>query len=97
MAGEKYFIKENSVLARLAAIRLKQEKMAMVLGKTIHLHNTSREEFLANSRWVSHELVHIRQFRDHGYFGFLFKYLIESIRNGYYNNKFEKEARDGEL
>jgi hypothetical protein len=93
---EKYYIKENSLLARIAARKLKQDKMAMVLGRTILLHDTKREEFLNNKRWLRHELVHIRQFKQHGYFIFLLKYLIESIKNGYNNNKYEIEARNAE-
>ncbi|MEP7278112.1 MAG: DUF4157 domain-containing protein [Bacteroidota bacterium] len=91
-----YYIKENSLLARLAARRLKQDKMAMVLGKTILLHDTTTQEFITNRKWVRHELAHIQQFRQHGYISFLVKYLVESIRNGYYNNKYEKEARESE-
>jgi hypothetical protein len=93
---EKYYIRENSLLARIAAWKLKQDKMAMVLGKTILLHDTTREEFISNKQWLRHELVHIKQFQQYGYLLFLLKYLLESIRNGYHNNKFEKEARDGE-
>jgi hypothetical protein len=89
----KYYIKENSLLARLAARKLKQDKMAMVLGKTILLHDTTRQEFINNRKWIRHELAHIQQFKKHGYFLFLIKYLVESIRNGYHNNKYEKEAR----
>jgi len=96
LAIVKYYIKENSLLARLAAKKLHQDKMAMVLGKTILLHDTSREEFIENKKWLRHELLHIRQFQQHGYFGFLLKYLIESVKHGYYNNKFEREARAAE-
>ncbi len=89
----KYYIKENSFLARLAARKLKQDKMAMVLGKTILLHDTSRQEFINNRKWIRHELAHIQQFKKHGYLLFLIKYLLESMKNGYHNNKYEKEAR----
>jgi hypothetical protein len=92
----KVFIKENSLLARLAAIRLKQDKMAMVMGRTILLYNTSGVEFMQHQSWVRHELVHVKQFKEHGYIGFLCKYLWESIKKGYYNNKYEVEARAGE-
>ena len=87
-------IKENSFFARLACRVLKSANVAMVLGKTIHLSGVSREEFLRNRPWVAHELCHVRQFQEHGYFGFLGRYLLESFRNGYYNNKFEVEARE---
>ena len=68
----------------------------MVLGKTIHLHNTTKANFLQDERWVKHELCHIKQFKDHGYVGFIIKYLWESIKKGYYNNRFEVEARKAE-
>ena len=89
-------IKENSVLARIAAWKLKSGRMAITMGTTIHLFNTSREEFLSDERWVRHELKHVEQYKRYGYFTFLWKYIIESIRKGYYNNKFEIEARENE-
>jgi len=96
MEGEIYRIRENSFWARLAAIRLGSGKMAMVLGKTIHLHNTTMEEFLANRRWLRHELAHIRQYASFGFLGFLWRYTLESIRYGYAKNRFEQEARAAE-
>lgn len=96
MAKQDVIIKENSLLAKIAAFKLGTRQVAMVLGKTIHLHNTTREEFLNNERWVKHEYCHIRQFEQHGYVLFIMKYLWESIRSGYYNNKYEVEARAAE-
>jgi len=96
LANEKFTIKENSWLAAIAAKKLKEKSVAMVLGNTIHLHNTSKEIFLQNRKWVKHELCHIQQFRQHGYIGFIVKYLLESIRRGYYDNKFEVAARAAE-
>ena len=92
----KYRIQENSFWAKLAASRLKSEKMAMVLGRTIHLHNTSIAELQSNRRWLRHELAHVRQFRKLGFLRFLFLYGIESFRNGYSRNSFEIEARAAE-
>lgn len=91
-----YFIKENSWIARLAAIKLGSNKVALVIGNTIHLHNTSKQDFLKNERWVKHELCHIKQFEENGFIPFIAKYLWESIRHGYYNNKYEVEAREAE-
>ncbi|MGF2411709.1 DUF4157 domain-containing protein [Ferruginibacter sp.] len=91
-----FHIKENSWLAKIAAKKLRSKSVAMVLGKTIHLHNSTKAEFLQNTRWVKHELCHVQQFKQHGYFGFLVKYLWESLKKGYYNNKFEVEARAAE-
>lgn len=91
-----FLIKEKSWLAKIAAYKLSSQSVAMVLGKTIHLHNTTKEDFLKNKKWLKHELCHIQQFRQHGYVGFILKYLWESVRKGYYNNKFEIEARAAE-
>jgi hypothetical protein len=90
-------IKERSFLARIAAMKLRSGRVAMVLGRTIHLHNVSSEEFLKETRWVKHELCHVQQFKKHGFVPFLAKYLWESIKHGYHNNKFEVEAREAEL
>ena len=72
---------------------LKSGNVAMVLGRSIHLSGVTRETFLKDEGWVAHELCHIRQFQEHGYLRFLWLYLRESMRVGYYNNKFEVEAR----
>lgn len=92
----QYRIRENSWMARFAARRMKAHQLAMVWGTTIHLHNTSMEEFLSDQRWLRHELKHIEQFRQHGFLPFLLKYTWECIRKGYYNNRFEVEARAAE-
>jgi len=89
-------IRENSWIARIAAWKLSSKQVAIVIGKTIHLHNTTKEEFLQNERWVKHELCHIRQFKEHGFFRFIIMYLWESMKKGYYNNKYEAEARQAE-
>ncbi len=89
-------IKENSWIARLAAWKLNAEKVAIVIGRTIHLHRTGREEFLQNKRWFLHEMTHIDQFRRYGLLRFIVLYLWESLRKGYYNNRFEVEARMAE-
>jgi hypothetical protein len=87
---------ENSWVARMAAGKLKADRVAIVFGKTIYLHNTSKEDFLENKNWVCHELKHVEQYQRHGFAGFLFKYLVNWVRHGYYNNKFEIEARENE-
>ena len=98
MNKPEFIIKENSWLAKIAAKKLKADSVAMVLGKTIHLHNTSKTSFLNDERWLKHELCHIRQFKQYGYFNFVVRYLWESLKKGYYNNRFEVEAREaGEL
>jgi hypothetical protein len=75
---------------------LHSDNVAIVIGKTIHLHNVSKEDFLKDPNWVKHEICHIRQFKKHGFLPFFFKYLWESFRHGYYQNKYEIEARMAE-
>jgi hypothetical protein len=96
MVKVEYYIRENSFIAKLAAKKLKASSVAIVIGRTIHLHNASKKEFLNNSAWLKHELAHIKQFRQHGFLPFLIKYLWESAKNGYCNNKYEIEARAAE-
>jgi hypothetical protein len=94
MAEPRTFV--NSPLARIARLVLgRAPRVAMVLGNTVHLSGASRAEFLADPEWVAHEEVHLRQVRDLGLARFLVQYLIESARVGYYQNKFEVEAREG--
>ncbi len=89
-------ILENSQLARLAAWKLNVGSVAIVFGSTIHLWKVDRETFLQNRRWLAHEMEHIRQYQRLGFLRFLWQYIIESIRNGYHNNRFEVEARKAE-
>lgn len=90
------FIKENSWVARIAAKKMKSDKVAIVFGKTIHLHNTSRAEFIKDDYWVCHELKHVEQYHEYGFIGFLARYFFQCLKHGYYNNKFEIEARRSE-
>src|SRR5688500_12742878 len=90
------YIKEHSWIARLAAKKLSFKAAAIVIGRTIYLHNATREEFLKNERWLRHEIRHIKQFQEYGFLPFIFLYLVESLKNGYRNNKYEIEARASE-
>ena len=89
-------IKENSWIAKLAAKKLQSKNVAIVIGNTIHLYSTTKEEFLQNKKWVKHEVCHLQQFKKHGTFVFIIKYLWESIKHGYHYNKYEIEARKAE-
>jgi hypothetical protein len=92
----KVYIQTRSIPASFAAFLLTSHRVAVVFGNTVHLHNTTKEEFLADKKWVCHELTHVMQYRQHGFFLFIVRYLIESIKHGYRNNKFEIEARQNE-
>jgi len=84
-------------MASLAARKLKSKRAAIVFGHTIYLHNISRQQFFNDERLMKHELCHVKQYEENGFVGFLFKYLLESIRHGYTNNRFEVEARKAEF
>lgn len=80
----------------MAARQLKCKTVAAVFGRTIHLWNVSREDFLQRRPWVVHEVEHVRQFERYGHVRFAALYLLEYTRRGYYNNRFEVEARVAE-
>ena len=89
-------IKENSLLAKLAARQMKSGQIAMVIGKTIHLYGVSRENFLQDPYWVRHEICHVMQYKELGLIPFLWRYLWECKKVGYYANRFEVAARAAE-
>ena len=89
-------IKENSRLAKLAAWKMNAQNVALVIGKTIHLHNVTAAQFLAHNAWVKHELKHVEQYARLGKVRFLSQYFWEWLRKGYYNISFEVEARAAE-
>lgn len=51
---------------------------------------------------LAHELTHVRQWKEHGFFGYILAYIAESSRakkagmDRYRDNKFEVEARAAE-
>jgi len=92
----EFKIEENSWIAKIAAKKLHSENVAIVLGKKIHLYHVSKDDFLKNQKWVKHEMCHLQQFKKYGFLAFIFKYLWESAKVGYYKNKFEAEARNAE-
>lgn len=96
MEKTKVYIRERSWMARLAARKLGYSNVAMVWGRTIHLYGVSAETFLADRCWLRHELKHVAQYREKGLLGFLFKYIWETLRKGYYHNALEAEARQAE-
>ena len=89
-------IYSHSFIARLAAAFRRTERIAIVFGNNIYLFNTSRQDFTKHTRWLRHELMHVQQYQQHGTLRFIILYLFEYLKNGYYNNKFEQEARAAE-
>lgn len=92
----KVRIKERSSLARIAAWKMGTTSAALTLGRTIHLHKASRQQLLNDKAWICHELAHVKQYMQYGILSFLFLYLLESVRKGYYHNRFEVAARQAE-
>lgn len=90
------YIKHKSLIARLAAIKLRSSKMAIVIGRTIHLHGVSAADFIANKKWLCHELRHVEQYEEAGTMKFMYRYLTESLKRGYRHNRYEEEARVAE-
>jgi hypothetical protein len=86
-------VRENSWLASLAAKKMKTDSVALVLGRTIHLHGVSRAELLANKTLFRHELQHVLQYRQKGQFLFLVQYLWEGVFKKYEEISFEIDAR----
>jgi len=80
----------------MAAAKLGTERVAIVVGHTIHLHGAAYSDLLANKAWLRHELCHVKQYEEHGFLLFIARYLWESLRKGYHNNRFEVEARAAE-
>ncbi len=46
-----------------------------------------------NKILIEHELVHWQQFQKEGIISYMFNYIMESLQNGYDQNKYEIEAR----
>ncbi|MEI0567960.1 hypothetical protein [Brachyspira pulli] len=92
----------NSVLSFILIMVNKISKSDFIaitnpLTNRIHLidknyyDNITEEDFL-----YKHELVHVYQVEILGKIKFLFLYFVYSIKYGYYNNPFEKQAREHE-
>ena len=96
MASGRIRIYEKSFIGRMAAYKLGASAVALTIGRTIHLHNVYKDDFKADRRWVVHELKHVEQFMRYGFLPFIFMYVVEYIRKGYWENRFEVEARAAE-
>ena len=84
------------MLASIAAWKLGVTSVAIVVGRTVFLHNTTKKQFLQDEQWVRHEVAHVLQYRTLGFFYFIAAYIRETYVNGYFNNRFEVEARSRE-
>ena len=70
--------------------RMRGPAAAVTLGRTIVIH----PDVELSRRLLAHELAHVRQWSEDPLFPL--RYTIESLRHGYWNNRYEKEARAAE-
>lgn len=96
MLPPRVYVVENAWLAKMAALKMGSHRVAMVIGRRIYLWGVTKTDFLQQPAWVKHELAHVAQYQRYGVVKFLLLYLLEWIKNGYYNNRFEVEARAAE-
>jgi hypothetical protein len=89
-------IKEGKIIARIAAAILRTNKIAVVIGKTIYVYGIAIPDFVTDRKWLLHELKHIQQYHTQGITAFVLRYTYYTIKYGYYNNPYEKEARNAE-
>ncbi len=80
----------------IAAVQLGKPNAAVVIKNTIYLWGATKKEFMQNTSWLRHEMAHVYQYKHYGILLFLYLYFFESAKKGYYNNRFEKEARNQE-
>jgi hypothetical protein len=110
LCAELHPVDPNSVRVRSAPWVMRkvwpEGIAAMALPRRVYLSpdllasDANRVKYL-----LVHELVHVRQWSDYGFFGFLRRYLGEYLRGrrqglghkaAYLNNRLEGEARDTE-
>lgn len=87
-------LKTGTLVSKIAAVFMrpsKSEALATTIGKTIHLHNITPEDFVQRQAFLRHELQHSIQY--HTISLFLLKYIWETVRHGYFQNRYEVEAR----
>lgn len=91
-------IKENALVARIAAFNLGASKhgAAIVFGSTIYLYKVTKKQLKSNIPYLRHEVAHVLQYKREGWVGFLAKYLWYSLRFGYRQNPFELEAQNAQ-
>jgi len=89
---KKVTIKENALVAKIAARVLKTDRVAIVFSRTIYLHHVSTKDFLRNTKWVLHELKHVQQYETVGTILFILRYSLLSLKYGYNNNPYELAA-----
>ncbi|MBV9774080.1 MAG: DUF4157 domain-containing protein [Gemmatimonadetes bacterium] len=85
-------LREGRLIPAIGGVlgRMKGPAAAVTLGRTIIVH----PEVSLSRDLLVHELTHVRQWESDRLFPV--RYTLESIRRGYWNNRYELEARDAE-
>jgi hypothetical protein len=86
--------KYNSYIAKILGKINGYERFAITISSTCTLYSVSENEI--TERWRKHEDRHKLQYKQNGWFKFVFLYLYYLIRDGYTNNPFEIDARAAE-
>ncbi|MEX1203493.1 MAG: hypothetical protein WEA59_09630 [Ferruginibacter sp.] len=86
----------KQLVGKVCCLQTERTKRCLSIRSTIHLYHVSKKDFLSNEAWLKHELCHVQQFKRYGFVNFLLKYIWESFKKGYFNNKYEVQAREAE-
>lgn len=81
----------NSNFAKVLGFFHNEKLFAITTSKNCCRYSCDKS--LISHEWFNHEEIHKKQFERYGWFRFIILYLLEIIRHGYKNNKFEIEAR----
>lgn len=85
-------LREGRLLPALGGFfaRLNGPAAAVTLGRTIVVH----PEVALTPRLLAHELAHVRQWEADPLFPV--RYTVETLRHGYRQNRYERQAREAE-
>jgi len=78
-------------IEKFLGILEKDKDYALTLTKNTVLYPC--DESKVSAHWRAHEEEHKKQLATYGWIPFVIMYLIETIKHGYENNKYEIEAR----
>lgn len=89
---ERVVLREGRLIPAIGGVlgRMKGPAAAVTLGRTVIVH----PEVSVSRALLVHELTHVRQWESDPLFPV--RYTLESLRRGYWNNRYELEARDAE-
>lgn len=77
-----------------ALMRLTPGAIMMTVGNTIYVRDESMIDWSSarDQAVLAHELRHVEQYQEYGMIGFLLRYTLDWLRNGYRGVRFEIDA-----